>query len=70
MSTETRKVVAYWFFLIIGMAGVLFQMFEFITDRIQFSWNEMLVTSFFSVFIFRPTVLMDLFEFIKSKITK
>jgi hypothetical protein len=67
---STRKEIAYWFFLIIGMSGVLFQMYEYFINDLEFNMNEMLVTSFFSVFIFRPTVLLDLFEFIKSKIVK
>jgi uncharacterized membrane protein len=70
MSLATRRKIAYWFFMFMGMAGVFFQMYEFMTDHIQFNFNEMLVTSFFSVFIFRPTVLLDLFEFIKNKIAK
>jgi hypothetical protein len=68
MSTGLRKKIAYWFFFIAGICGVSFQMYEFITGHIDFTMGQIGVTSFFSVFIFRPTVLLDVFEFLKNKI--
>ena len=70
MSTQDRKEIAYWFFLLMGIFGVGFQMYEFFTGVIDFNINQIGVTSLFSVFIFRPTVLLDVFEFLKSKIIK
>ena len=66
MSTETRKEIAFWFFLIMGIAGVCFQMYEFFTGHVEFNLKEVGVTCFFSVFIFRPTILTDLFALLKG----
>lgn len=68
MSIGLRKKIAYWFFLVAGLAGVSFQMYEFFNGNIEFTLSQIGVTSFFSVFIFRPTVLLDVFEFVKNKI--
>ncbi|MEO0901131.1 MAG: hypothetical protein AAFY00_03625, partial [Bacteroidota bacterium] len=65
MSIEIRKRIAYWFFLLAGLAGVSFQMYEFFTGHIDFTLTQIGVTSFFTVFMFRPTVLLDVFEFVK-----
>jgi hypothetical protein len=70
MGIETRKEIAYWFFLIVGMAGVVFFTVEFARTE-NYSFLEWLgITSAFSVFIFRPMVLLDVFEIIKAKLSK
>lgn len=66
MGAETRREIAYYFFLVMGLGGVSFQMYEFITGHIDFELSEVGVTALFSVFIFKPTVLVDLFESIKN----
>ena len=68
MSIETRKQIAYWFFLIVGMLGVLFFTYEFWATEDYTTWEWILICSAFSVFIFKPTVLLDVFEFLKNKI--
>lgn len=70
MGIETRKEIAYWFFLIVGMAGVVFFTIDFARTE-NYSFLEWLgITSAFSVFIFRPMVLLDVFEIIKAKLSK
>jgi hypothetical protein len=70
MGIETRKEIAHWFFLIIGMAGAVFFTVEFARTE-NYSFLEWLgITSAFSVFIFRPMVLLDVFEIIKAKLSK
>lgn len=66
MSKETRKEIAYWFFLIFGIVGVGFQMYEFFTGHIEFNLKEIGVTTFFAVFMFKPTILIDLFSLLKG----
>lgn len=66
MSENFRNEFAYWFFLIAGIAGVGYQMYEFFTGHIEFSVSEIGVTAFFSVFIFKPTILVDLFTALKG----
>lgn len=70
MSTDTRKEIAYWFFLIVGMVGVLFFTYEFAKTEDYTFWEWLGISSAFSVFIFRPMVLLDVFEIIKNKLSK
>lgn len=70
MSLEIRNRIAYWFFLIIGMVGVIFFTYEF-SQTEDYSFIEWLsICSTFTVFIFRPMILLDVFELIKNKLSK
>lgn len=67
---EKRKEIAYWFFLAMGIAGVSVFTYEFwATDDYAF-WEWLSICSAFSVFIFRPMILLDVFEVIKNKMLK
>lgn len=70
MGLEKRKEIAYWFFLIVGMFGVVFFTYEFATQE-KYSFFEWLaISSSFSVFIFEPMILLKVFELIKNKLSK
>lgn len=68
MGIETRNKIAKWFFLAMGIAGVSFQMYEFFTGHIEFSLKEVGVTALFAVFMFRPTILLDVFNTLRGLI--
>lgn len=70
MGIETRKEIAYWFFLLVGMAGVVFFTIEFARTEKYGFWEWLSITSAFSVFIFRPMILLDVFELVKSVFSK
>lgn len=65
-KNNLRDKIAYWFFMLMGFAGVTYQMYEFMTGHITFTPGEVAVTAFFSVFIFKPRILVNLFELIKN----
>jgi hypothetical protein len=70
MSNDLRKQIGYWFFLIMGMMGIVIFTFDFATTE-NYSFLEWLgISSAFSVFVFRPMVLLDIFEIIKTKLSK
>lgn len=66
MSTEQRKKIAYWFFLFFGIGGTIVFTYELIIDKVVF-WEWLAICSAFSVFIFKPTVFLDVFDIIKNK---
>lgn len=66
MSTGLRKEIAYWFFLLLGIAGALFFTYEFAKTDNYTLWEWIAIVSAFSVFIFKPTVLLDVFETLKG----
>lgn len=68
MSISLRNTIAYWFFLIVGMVGVAAFGYEFwATDNYTF-WEWISITAAFSVFIFRPMILVDVFNSIRGLI--
>lgn len=70
MSIDSRKEIAYWFFLVAGIVGVTLFTYEFWSTN-EYTFLEWLgICSAFSVFIFRPTVLLDVFGIIKNKLSK
>lgn len=70
MSIESRREIAYWFFLAAGIVGVTLFTYEFwSTDKYTF-WEWLGICSAFSVFVFKPTVLLDVFGAIKDKLSK
>ncbi|MGB2525706.1 hypothetical protein [Flagellimonas sp. SN16] len=66
MSTDLRKKIAYWFFLVAGFVGVILFTYQFFaTDKYGF-WEWLGICSVFSAFIFKPTLLLDIFDTIKN----
>lgn len=70
MSIDIRKKIAYWFFLVAGIAGViLFTYTFFATDKYSF-WEWLGICSVFSAFIFKPNLLLDVFDSVKNFFTQ
>ena len=69
-----RYIIGWVFFLIIGMVGVSFQMYQFVTGNLEINRNQLLITFLCTLFVFRPMGLVDiievLFKGLASKITK
>lgn len=70
MSVNVRKEIAYWFFLLAGIAGVSYFTYQYATTEKYVFLEWLGICSAFSVFIFKPTILLDVFNLIKDKIGK
>ena len=70
MSSEKRKEIAYWFFLIVGLVGVVWFTIQFALTYQYSFWEWLGIISSFSIFIFKPMILLDVFEAIKNKFLK
>lgn len=67
MTKRVRVKVAHWFFLLIGMIGVGTQLYNYINKNLDLNINEVVVTLFFGMFIFRPMILLDLIDDFRVK---
>lgn len=70
MGIKMRNEIGYWFFLILGIGGAFFFTYEFATTEKYGFWEWLPILSAFSVFIFRPMILLDVFELVKNKLSK
>lgn len=68
MSKETQKKIAYWFFLLAGIIGITIQIYKYVNNDLELSFANGIVTTVFSMFILRPTILIDAFKMIINKI--
>lgn len=67
MTKKSRLKIAYWFFLFVGMLGVVFQMYKYLFDKLELNFQEGALTVFFGMFIFKPMLILDLFDDIRVK---
>ena len=64
MTKIVRNRIAYWFFLVAGMAGIVKQYF---IDDLNRPWYiELGLTTLFSIFIFKPLTLMSIYKDIRN----
>ena len=59
MSKDTRERLTYWGFLILGFAGIIMQMMKYFNGTLELTFEEGILTTVFSVFIFRPKILIE-----------
>ena len=57
-------------FLIIGFGGLIMQMYKYYYDELELTAPQFIVTSVFTIFVFRPRILIDTFKLIAEKIKK
>jgi len=68
MTRTLRMKIAYWFFLIIGILGILIQLYKYIIDELPLTFVQGIFTAFMGMFIFKPMLILDLFSDIRTKI--
>lgn len=69
MSLEKRKQLGYWFFLIAGIIGVAMQMLMYYQQKLELNTSTVMTTVVFTVFVFKPSLLVDLATLLISKKT-
>jgi len=71
MSRRFRVVldkIAYILFLLLGFAGVGYQLKELFAGRLELTLSQVGLTVVFAVFIFRPKILLEAFDVIINKL--
>ena len=64
MSKQLRNRIAYWFFLLLGMSALINQYF---IEGWQLVWYvEVIKSSLFGIFMFKPLVLIEIKDIIGS----
>ena len=62
MSIKTRREIAYWFLLLLGMTLNAFQTYKYLTNQLEYSSLELIVLIVGLAFNFAPKYLLNLFE--------
>ena len=57
-------------FLVIGFGGLIMQMYKYYIDDLELTVPQFMVTSVFTVFVFRPRILIDTFKSVVEKLKK
>ena len=71
MSIKTRREIAYWFLLLLGMTLNAFQTYKYLTNQLEYSSLELIVLIVGLAFNFAPKDLLNLFKkLITKKIEK
>ncbi len=63
---DLRTSIAYWFFLLAGMGGIVMQGVKFYNDELPLSFAQGAFTVFCGMFIFKPMILLSLLEDLRS----
>lgn len=67
MTKTLRLKIAYWFFLLIGIAGITMQAYKYFNGELALTFSEGVVTVFLGMFIFKPMILLDLLTDLRVK---
>lgn len=71
MSIQQRREVMYWFTLLVGMAILGMQLYQFFTGQLELTFKEGCVSAFAVVLMGNPNILSNgLKAFINSKTGK
>lgn len=70
MSKTLRNKIAYWFYLIIGLLGSSKQLYGFLTDQLELTLSQGILTTLFGVFIFQPLILPKTFREVVAVLIK
>ena len=57
-------------FLVIGFGGLIMQMYKYYIDDLELTVPQFMVTSVFTIFVFRPRILIDTFKTVVEKLKK
>ena len=57
MSIKTRREIAYWFLLLLGMTLNAFQTYKYLTNQLEYSSLELIVLIVGLAFNFAPKYL-------------
>ena len=69
MTKIVRNRIAYWFFLVAGMAGVIMQIIKWATNTIKNPWYiELCILTLFSLFCLKPLLLLDVYTSVRDVI--
>tara|TARA_R110002051_G_C8769409_1_gene503347 strand:+ start:24651 stop:24935 length:285 start_codon:yes stop_codon:yes gene_type:complete len=67
MTKQTRLKISFVFFLVVGMLGIANQLYKYFIGNLELTFSEGALTVFFGMFIFKPMLLLDLFDDIRIK---
>lgn len=62
MSSETRKTIAYWFFLTLGIILLLMQAWKYYQGTLELSLEELIVCAVSSTMLVNPIAIADMFK--------
>ena len=62
MSSSTRKEIAYWFMLIIGIGIMLIQFYRYATNTLSYTTAEMLMNIISVAFMIFPRFILRVSE--------
>lgn len=60
MSTDLKKAVKYWFWLLIGIMLNSMQVYKYFTSTLTYDWTEAVILFLGLMFMIRPTAIPDL----------
>ena len=62
MSLKTRREIAYWFMLIIGIGIMLIQFYRYATNTLSYTTAEMLMNVISVAFMIFPRFILNMAE--------
>jgi len=57
-------------FMLLGFLGLFEQLHKYYYDNLELSIHQFFVTSLCTVFVFRPSILLDVFKNLVSRLKK
>lgn len=70
MTRTLRKKIAFWFFMLVGMAGIIKQTIDLFNNTLEQSYFQGVITIVCVVFIFKPMILLSLLDDVINIISK
>ena len=70
MSKELRSKLSYWFFLLVGIVVISYQVYKYVTDQLVFSIPEVIITVIAAAFIRKPNLISESWTLIITKFTR
>lgn len=62
MSAETRKTIAYWFFLILGIILLVMQLIKYHKETLELSVEELIICGVASTMVINPMAIAEMFK--------
>ena len=66
MSQDMRRMIGFWFMLLLGIAILTFQFYKYYSGTLEFTIEESIVTLVGLSMIINPTVILDMLKRIVS----
>ncbi len=67
MSSSTRKEIAYWFMLLIGIGIMLIQFYRYATNTLSYTTAEMIMNVISVAFMIFPKFILNMTEKVITK---